>query len=130
MTVTLEAVRALIGIPSTVLPDAQLQEDLDMAEEYCRGYMQSKGKSSGGPSYDSAVKWFSLINARQTLDIMGIKPDSLATAGITMSTSLSATTAQLEAMGQKALNSAAMSGAGIDQWVRHIRSGKTSGRYR
>jgi len=128
MTVTLANARSFIGIDSTVLPDANLQMDLDVAINYCTGYMNAKGAPPSGPAFDSAVQYSTLINVRQTLDIMGIKPESFASAGITMSTNLSSNVTVLDAMVQKYLVAAVLAFGNRDQYIRHIRSGKTSGR--
>lgn len=125
MAVTLTEVRNFIGIPTTVLADTNLQEDLDIAVDMCTGYMISKGVPASGPAFDSAVKYATLSNVRQTMDIMGIKPETWTSAGITMSTNLSSNVAQIDAMVQRYLVSAVLYFAQRDQYIRHIRSRKT-----
>lgn len=128
MTVTLTDMRNFTGLTSVTISDDELTEHLSTATSACTGYMNAHYAGASGDAFDSAVKYMCCAGVRMILDLKGIKPDSWTSAGITMSTNVQADIAQLKSMADYYLGLEVVAQGGRDMWIRHIRSGKTTGR--
>ena len=119
-------VRTWLGIDDIAVPDASMQECLDMATEYVGGALTARGVGIGGASYEVAVKYMTAVNVLRRLDIMGIKPSSLATAGITIASDLDSAIAKFIELTDNAIDNAVKNNARsrTDLYIRHIRSAK------
>lgn len=120
MAQTAETIRLATGIPTTVMSDGQLTQIVANAAESVTGKLAAKGASPSGSNYDTAVLYESIIGIRHALDLMGIKPDSLTTAGGTYSTSLAAAIEKLQEQADAHVKAAILAQLGGRGYIRRL----------
>lgn len=97
-----------------------------MALEYVDGALAARGVGVGGSSYNIAVRYMTAVHVLRRLDIMGIKPTSLSTGGITVGSDLGAAIDEYTKLTADAIDNAVKTNATnrTDLYIRHIRSAK------
>lgn len=121
--------RIWCGLTAETASDALLDNCIDTALGYCATYMHSKGLGATGQGFDVAVSYHAMANLLDNLNIRGIKPSALTTAGISISSDPTAGD-RLRAQADKALYNQAVANTPnrANLYIRHIRSGKMTGR--
>lgn len=114
-----EAIRTLIGLDASVIPDEALDVAIGFAEEWCN----DRARGYGITAPDSAVAMMSLWFVRQHLDLAGIKPSSITMPDLAMSTDLNSALTALKDGAIEAIKAAA---TGKGAAFRQIRSGRVA----
>lgn len=110
-------VRALTGLSADIVPDADLQVQITVAEGYCSEIARGFGCSVP----DSAVCFMTIYCLRNYLDLRGIKPSSISMPDLSMSTDVARMCELAYESAVRSIKSSAIASGGA---VRHIRSGK------
>ena len=128
MTITTTDLSNWLGVRITAALDAtQLAAALQDANNYCNGYLQAMGVTSGGAAFDSAVFSVAKVSVLRQLDAMGIKPASL-NMGETLSigSDVDANVTMLMRMADERLKMAVIAGASHkpDLYIKRLRGGQ------
>lgn len=126
MTISITDLRTMTGLSTTVISDAALNECLLIALDYCAGYCIAQGVGSGGPAYDAAVQYMSLVNMWRNLDAMGIKPAGLTSGSVSINSDTQQAIDQWTKLAENALEMVVKTNAPIkrDLYMRQLRSGR------
>ncbi len=117
MTVTVDTMRLVLGLDSTVISDEAVEQAVALAQDWC----DVRASSYSVTAPDSAVVDMAIYYLRQHLDLAGIKPSSITMPDLSMSTDVRTMCELAKDNAVEAIKAAAYAkGAGI----KHIRSGK------
>lgn len=126
MAATIGQIRTGLGLAVTEITDDELTEALSMAEAVASTWCSANGVPASGAGYDVAVKYYARANAWRTLDAKGIKPASVSSASISMSSDLAAAVAGFEKQAENALaqhRKASLPNT-RNAYFKHLRGGK------
>lgn len=117
MSTDIATIRALTGLSADIVPDADLQVQIDIAQGFCSDIARGYGCSAP----DTAVAFMTIYCLRNYLDLRGIKPSSISMPDLSMSTDVKSMCELAYETAMRQIKSSAIASGGA---VRHIRSGK------
>lgn len=109
--------RLLIGLSEDVVPDAVLEDAVELATDWCT----AKASAYSVEAPESAVVMMAVFFLRQHLDMKGVKPSSISMPDLSMATDLRSMCDLAKDMAVEAIKAKA---SATGQTFRHIRSGK------
>ena len=109
--------RLLIGLSADVIPDAVLEDAIDLAQDWC----QTRASAYSVEAPESAVVLMAVFFLRQHLDLKGVKPSSISMPDLSMATDVRSMCDLAKEMAIEAIKAKA---SARGQTFRHIRSGR------
>ena len=109
--------RLLIGLTADVIPDAVLEDAIELAQDWC----QARASAYSVEAPESAVIMMAVFFLRQHLDLKGVKPSSISMPDLSMATDVRSMCDLAKDMAIEAIKAKA---SARGQTFRHIRRGK------